>query len=260
MSSISQGALSLLLLFLSSAWLFSAASTPVEFAIEKISDLRYLGGNSKCQVTLRLRGAVIDEALGYRDVTLTQVTVDGGQPLDFSPEPSRASRSFPPEGDKSVTLALPSPPRSATKLEELAGSITLEIYKRQKLRVENILDKRNQKLKNPLFEAHGLKIRSVNPQQGFPTVMSDSGIKHLEEHAVVIEVGGQYNKVFAISLLDSEGRKISASPNSFSNGKHKILSLMAGRPISRNASLLIEIPTEARTELVNFSLKEVPLP
>ncbi|NJK92106.1 MAG: hypothetical protein HC904_09935 [Blastochloris sp.] len=243
--------------------ILNAQDLPLRVSVERVVDVRSAEADeSRISLTLKLEGEVVAQALEYGQVELAEpagwkakvvaTDAEGFAPLKH--------RGLGKGREATLLLELPSPPRTQTSLPVLAGHLTLKTYRQQVVLIQDLRNKRNQTMTDPLFEAHGIKVRVVEPRQAFPGLSDPLELTKLEESCVAVEIIGDIRKVREILLETPEGEAIPSRSSSFGAGRTLILALRAEQALPEKVVAKILIPVAPQSLRVPFRLENVSLP
>lgn len=220
---------------------------------------------SECLLTFSLSGDQITDALDAGRWKLDEVVDDQGTPLNVA---KNYTQNFTPliqrptagGSEAIVKLGLSLPPRSAKTIRSLKGSLGINVYRRQVVIIEDLDQKQNQLIENPLFKAHGFTVQVIDPQHAYPGYTSDSEKRTLFSRAVALRIEGDIDKTDSFKLVGPDGSELASRPAGFGAGRSRIMARMADLPLPEGTSIHLQIPIDPKEIRIPFSFTDIPLP
>jgi hypothetical protein len=237
---------------------------PVAVSLKQVVDTRSSDVNeSRLSITLKIEGELVAQAFEYGTVELQEpsnVVVKIGLTDEKGYAPLKRGGFGDKLSEALLSFELASPLRNQSAFPLLVGAFKLKTYRQQLIPVGNVLARRNETLRDPLFEAHGMKVRIVDPRQAFPGLTDEAEVAKLLTSSVAIEFTGETKKVRSFILETLEGKPIRTFAGSFGAGRTLILSQRASEPLPVDVVAKILIPVAPEEISVPFKLENVVLP
>lgn len=261
---IRRSVLGVVTVFLALPCFLRAGETGISVSLERVVDIRSREKEeSRLAITLRIQGEAVASSLEYGAVQITEPAVMAGK-IGAADEAGFAALKRGGFGDRLseafLTFELPSPPRSRSDFPVLSGTLKLKTFRQQLVPIEKVLTKRNQTIEDPLFKAHGIVVRVVDPRQAFPGVTEEAELAKLSVSVVALEISGSSGKVREFVLESPDGKKILSRAGSFGAGRTLLLSRRSDEPLPEDVVARVLIPVSPEEVKVPFRLEKVELP
>jgi hypothetical protein len=216
---------------------------------------------------VRMQASGLQDALEYQEVRIEQARDDTGRDLapvvkeDAVPVPSRLTRGE-EEGVPWVMFPVVLQPaaRQARMIPEVRGTVTLRVFRKQVVLLENVRERMGKSAEDPLFKAHGLEVFITDPVQGVPGITEKSEMERLRERAVAVRISGEVVRAMEVDLVDAAGVPLPSRVSSFGSGRSVLFTLVADRPLPAGVQARLTIPASPREAVVPFTLKNIVLP
>jgi hypothetical protein len=216
---------------------------------------------------VRMQASGLQDALEYQEVRIEQARDDTGRDLapvvdeDAVAVPSRLARGE-EEGAPWVMFPVVLQPaaRQARTIPEVRGRVTLRVFRRQVVVLENVRARVGKTVEDALFKAHGLEVFITDPVQGVPGITEKSEMERLRERAVAVRVSGEAVRAMEVDLVDGAGAPLPSRASSFGGGRSVLFTLVADGPLPAGAQARLTIPASPREAVVPFTLKNIVLP
>jgi hypothetical protein len=222
---------------------------------------------NELRLWLRLQASGLQNALEYRDVRIVTARDDTGAdlaPVRGEDEPTPASKLARGTGEGAPSVLLPVVLRPATRparqITELSGRVTLRVFRRQVVLLNDVIARTGKAAQDPLFKAHNLEVFITDPVQGTPGLTDPGEIERLRARAISIRFSGEISQALEVDLVSGDGEPIPARSTSFGGGRSALFTLTADRPLPAGAQARVTIPTTPQEIEVPFALKNIPLP
>lgn len=238
--------------------------------VESITDFRTTEtpGN-QLKINLNIQDPLLSTALDYHQLVISRAEDDQGTNLippdeegkekkdDFQTLQTRPSEPHP---STQMTFSLLSPPRQASTLKHLQGSVTVRTFRTQKIVIEKAFDTFGRMIDDPLLKAHGIDVQVINPRHAHPGVTEEEEIKRLMKTNLCVEVTGAANKIRGMELIDPQFNIIPSRSRTYGSSRRAIWICAADEPLPNDAAIRLSIPIDPTGHKIEFNLKDIPLP
>jgi len=245
------------------AWHHHEAPAQIRIEVSGITEIRSENPDlAECQITLTLRGQELTDALDVSHWTLENAHDDSGNPLlpmDHD-QPLRLTSiegASPPAATLILTVSPPT--RQASRISQFSGTLVLNRYRQQIAVIENILQKPDGLIENPLFITHEFLVYLTDPGQALPGGETGAG-SSLRDRAVALNIEGDVNRVHLFDLTTADGTLIPTRPAGYMAGRTRLMACISSQPLPQDTQARLHIPIDPEPFEVPFALKEIPLP
>lgn len=258
-----------LFLLLALATTLPAAEEQARVSLQSITETRFSGDPpGELRLWVRLEASGLQDALEYSHVQITTARDDRGNDLtppapdtDTPPQPLRLTRG---DGGAAPSVLFPvilrPAPRAARLLTEVSGTVTLHVFKRQVVLIEDARNRIGKTVEDPLFKAHGLEVFITDPAQGVPGLTDKNEIERFRERAIAVRISGENLRSIDATLANERGEVLPSRISSFGGGRSVLFTLTTDSPLAPDTRLRVTIPSAPRQAEVPFTLREILLP
>ncbi len=224
-------------------------------------------------VKLELRGKSVAAATHYGNISLQKAALDKGGALalseiykigfadprtDFVQIDRRMMNFGKPDASEDeivIDLKFDLPPRHASRLTRLQGSIKLRTGQPREIFIDNISGKTGQALSHKLLQQAGLTVAVGDPSKKKSFFISGEPGK-----SITLTISGRTESLLDLTLTNAEGEDLYASQMSSSGGGSTMYVLEDDEKLTPGAKLKLTVALGLATVDVPFEFTDVPLP
>ena len=242
-------------------------ATPFRISESRSRDIRQVGKKVQrmgpsLKIHLLLEGKPLESASHWGFLKITEAKDDRGTDLTGYRGYSGLGNSFdkinrehmwffekPAPTDKlKLEISVKAPPRGATKLASLKGSIKVAVLTTRDVHVGSLAAQAGKSVRDAALKEAGVnvEITKVTPKDA--------------NNLVALKIADPGKKMVEVSLVDQNGKKVSTGQSYFGFGNVKQYQISGHAPLAAGTRLRISIRSGQKETVVPFAIKDMQLP